>query len=117
MTCSPGHRRPEESLERVNANQLALLKLMDTEERSEAGRLCSLSVTAHPEINVLAFMIGDLRDAGITDMAKQEDEYCVRAVRNLLDAIIQTRGLPGGDSSESLPGWSGVGDGRYRTLK
>jgi len=88
----------EETLERVNANQLALLKLMDGEERSEAIRLCKLSVTSHPEINALAFIIGDLRDAGITDMSKKEDEYCVRAERNLLDAIIQARGRPGGDT-------------------
>lgn len=88
----------EETLERVNANQLALLKLMNTEERSEARRLCRLSVESHPEINVLAFIIGDLGDAGITDMSKREDEYCVRAARNLLDAIVQVRGRPGGDS-------------------
>lgn len=88
----------EETLERVNANQLALLKLMGTEERSEAGRLCRLSLESHPEINALAFIIGDLDDAGITDMSKREDEYCVRAARNLLDAIVQARGWPNGDS-------------------
>ena len=51
-----------------------------------------------PEINALALMIGELRDAGITDMSKKEDEYCVRTERNLLDAIIQARGRTGGDT-------------------
>ncbi len=85
----------EDILEQVNANQLALLKLMDSEERSEALRLCKLSVSSHPEINALAFLIGDLREAGITDMVTHEDEYCFRAVRNLLDAIIRVRGRTG----------------------
>lgn len=82
----------EETLVQVNTNQLALLQLMDTEERSEARRLCRLSVESHPEINVLAFIMGDLGDAGINDMSKREDEYCVRAARILLDAIVKVNG-------------------------
>ena len=81
----------EDILERVNANQLALLKLLQREDRNEFNRMCKLSVSSHPEINALAFILGDLRDAGIADMHQKEDEYCVRTARNILDAIIWTR--------------------------
>ena len=81
----------EDILERVNTNQLAFLKLLEGEDRNELKRLCELSVSSHPEINALAFILGDLREAGIADMHQKEDEYCVRTARNILDAIIWTR--------------------------
>lgn len=81
----------EEMIESLDRNQWALLKMMDSEEPDEARRLCQLAVKSHPEINALAYANGALHDCGIYDMRKQEDFYCVRAVRNLVDAFSKTR--------------------------
>lgn len=81
----------EDLLEQVDANQLAMLKLIDSEEPAEADRVSRLATTSHPEINALAFATGDLIDFGITNMLEREDEYCVRAARNLVDAFAQAK--------------------------
>ena len=81
----------EDILDQVNANQLALLKLVDTEERAEARRLTELAAISHPEVNALAFATHDLIESGITNMLAREDEYCVRAVLTLVDAFAQAK--------------------------
>ena len=81
----------EDLLEQVDANQWAMLKLMDSEEPAEASRLCQLSLTTHPEINALAFATGELVEAGMAKTMGKDDELCVRATRNLVDAFAHAR--------------------------
>ena len=81
----------EDTMEAVDKNQMALLRLMDAEEPEEAARLCRLATTSHPEINAFAYANGTLRDAGMYDAKKQDEFYCVRAVRNLVDVFSRTR--------------------------
>jgi hypothetical protein len=78
-------------LEEVDENQWALLRLMESEEPAEAQRLCQLAAKSHPEVNAFAFAIGAMIESGIVDMQRKEDEYCVRAVRNLVDAFAKAR--------------------------
>lgn len=80
-----------DELEDVDANQWALLRLMDSEDPAEARRLCQLAAKSHPEVNAFAFAIGHLLESGVSDMMKKEDELCMRSVRNLVDAFARAR--------------------------
>lgn len=93
-----------DELEEVDDNQWALWRLMESETPAEASRLCQLAATSHPEVNALAFAIGDMMEAGISDMMKKEDEFCVRAVHNLVGAFARARrdGAVGGESKKAI---------------
>ncbi|MCE9616522.1 MAG: hypothetical protein K8T26_19785 [Lentisphaerae bacterium] len=80
-----------DELEAVDANQWAMLKLMDSEDPDEARRVCQLAAKSHPEVNAFAFALCHLIESGVSDMLKKEDEFCVRAVRNLVDAFARAR--------------------------
>jgi hypothetical protein len=81
----------EDDLEQIDDNHWALLRLMESEEPAEAQRLCQLAAKSHPEVNAFAFAIGEMIQSGTADMTKKEDELCVRAVRNLVDAFARAR--------------------------
>lgn len=81
----------EDELEHIDDNFWALMRLLDSEEPAEAERLVRVATESHPEVNALAFAIGEMKEFGITDMTTKEDEYCVRAVRNLVDAFARAR--------------------------
>jgi hypothetical protein len=80
-----------DDLEDVNVNQLSLLKLMQSEDPAEASRLCRVATQSHPEVNAFAFAICHLMESGVSDIMKKEDEFCMRAVRNLVDAFARAR--------------------------
>ena len=80
-----------DELEHIGDNHWALLRLMESEEPAEARRLCRLAAKSHPEVNAFAYAIGEMLESGIADMTKKEDEFCVRAVRNLVDAFARAR--------------------------
>lgn len=80
-----------DELEEIDDNQWALLRLMESESAAEASRLCQLAAKSHPEVNALAFAIGDMIESGISDMTKKEDEFCVRAMHNLVCAFARAR--------------------------
>ncbi len=82
-------------LESVNNNQLSLLKLMNSEDPSEARRLINLAIDGHPEINAFAYATGTLNEVGINDSRNQADVYCIRAVRNLGYGVTRLRGHHG----------------------
>jgi len=48
-------------------------------------------VDGHPEINAFAYANGTLHEAGIYDSRNKADVYCIRAVRNLVDALARAR--------------------------
>jgi len=81
----------EDEMEHVDDNFWALMRLLDSEEPAETGRIVQLATESHPEVNAFAFAIGEMNESGITDMTKKEDEYCVRAVRNLVEAFARAR--------------------------
>ena len=64
---------------------------MESEEPAEASRLCQLAATPHPEVNAFAFVIGEMFQSGVSDMTKKEEELCVRAARNMVDACARAR--------------------------
>jgi len=82
----------EDMIEKANDNNTAMLKYLDKEGMKTGMKLIGKSMLNHPQKSAIAFVFGHLNEHGFGNRSK-ENEYCVRAAKDILDCFIEASAL------------------------
>ena len=81
----------QETVQAAFDNNAAMLRFYDGVASQEATRLQQLASLKHPERNVLAFVVGCLRDQLPND--SRDDALVINACKTVMDAFVEAKQL------------------------